>query len=131
MGWSEPCSSRVLVWSSRTELLTPLLTCYTFRRLLPDWFPFHPWRWWVHCRMVYLPTSYLYANKCQMPLSPFITDLREEIYVQKFSLINFAKHRSTVSRTDMKRPNSLIVSILNPVVRAWETYVRPNWLRIS
>ncbi len=81
--------------------------------------------------MVYLPTSYLYANKCQMPLSPFITDLREEIYVQKFSLINFAKHRSTVSRTDMKRPNSLIVSILNPVVRAWETYVRPNWLRIS
>jgi len=74
--------------------------------------------------MVYLPTSYLYANKCQMPLSPFVKDLRGEIYVQRFSLINFAEHRSTVAPTDMKRPNSLIVSIMNSVMRAWEAYYK-------
>lgn len=78
--------------------------------------------------MVYLPTSYLYANKCQMPLSPFIEDLREEIYVQPFSSINFTEHRSTVASADMKRPNSLVVSIMNPVLRAWEVYLRPLWL---
>ena len=78
--------------------------------------------------MVYLPTSYLYANKCQMPLSPFLIDLRKEIYIQKFSLIDFATHRSTVAATDMKKPNSLIIMIIHLVMRAWEAYIRPSWL---
>ncbi len=63
-----------------------------------------------------------------MPLSPFVKDLRGEIYVQRFSLINFAEHRSRVAPTDMQRPNSLIVSIMNSVMRAWEAYIRPSWL---
>lgn len=78
--------------------------------------------------MVYLPTSYLYANKSQIPLSHFIESLREEIYVQDFSSIDFAKHRCSVAPTDIKRPSSLIVNIMNPVMRTWETYMRPAWL---
>jgi cycloartenol synthase len=27
--------------------------------LLPRWFPFHPGKMWCHCRMVYLPMSYV------------------------------------------------------------------------
>jgi squalene cyclase len=27
--------------------------------LLPVWFPFHPAKMWCHCRMVYLPMSYV------------------------------------------------------------------------
>lgn len=27
--------------------------------LLPRWFPFHPGKMWCHCRMVYLPMSYM------------------------------------------------------------------------
>ena len=35
--------------------------------LLPQWFPFHPARLWCHCRMVYLPMSYIYGTKYIYP----------------------------------------------------------------
>lgn len=63
-----------------------------------------------------------------MPLNPLTKELRNEIYVQQFSLINFAEHRNTVAPTDRNRSNSLIIGILNPIVRLWETYMKPSWL---
>ena len=98
------------------------------RRLLPDWVPFHPWRWWVQCRVVYLPTSYLYANKCKMPLNPLLMELREEIYVLPYSSIDFVANSSTVAATDLKRPYTPLVRAMSTVMRAWEIYLRPSWL---
>ncbi|HXS17185.1 MAG TPA: prenyltransferase/squalene oxidase repeat-containing protein, partial [Polyangiaceae bacterium] len=37
--------------------------------LLPERLPFHPSRLWCHCRMVYLPMSYLYRRRCSSPNS--------------------------------------------------------------
>ncbi|OBT81831.1 hypothetical protein VE02_09348 [Pseudogymnoascus sp. 03VT05] len=96
--------------------------------LLPDWVPFHPWRWWVQCRVVYLPTSYLYANKCKMPLNPLLMELREEIYVLPYSSIDFVANSSTVAATDLKRPYTPLVRVMSTVMRAWEIYLRPSWL---
>lgn len=97
-------------------------------RLLPDWAPVHPWRWWVHCRVVYLPTSYLYANKCKMPLNTLLKDLRQEIYAQPYSSINFANHCNTVAQPDMKRAPTLFVKIINSALRFWEINLRSNWI---
>jgi lanosterol synthase len=47
------------------------------RRLLPEWLPFHPWRWWIHTRNVYIPMSYLYTVRYQAPVDDLITSLRE------------------------------------------------------
>ena len=94
-------------------------------RLLPNWVPFHPWRWWVHCRMVYIPTSFLYSNKCRMPMNPLLRELRNELYILPFSSINFRQHRNTVAATDIKRPPSRIVRLMNPLLRTWEAYLRP------
>ena len=129
MGGRKPCPSRVLVRViiNYKELIT-LIDVHCFRRLLPDWVPFHPWRWWIQCRVVYLPTSYLYANKCKMPLNTLLEELREEIYVQPFSSINFANHQNSVAPTDIKRPKSTILKVMDPVLACWETYVRPSWL---
>lgn len=66
--------------------------------LLPDWVPFHPWRWWVQCRVVYLPVSYLYANKVTKPLNPLLQSLRQEIFTRPFEEIDFqplSKHNSS------------------------------------
>ncbi|MCJ1405165.1 hypothetical protein MMC11_008391 [Xylographa trunciseda] len=63
-----------------------------------------------------------------MPLNPLLQELQNEIYVEPFSSIDFGKHRNTVAPTDLKRPNSIIVKLANPVIRAWETYARPLWL---
>ena len=43
--------------------------------LLPTRLPFHPSRLWCHCRMVYLPLSYLYGKRHAARLSPIIEEL--------------------------------------------------------
>ena len=97
-------------------------------RLLPNWMPNHPWRWFIHCRVVYLPMSFLYTNKCQMPMNSLIEELRNELYVQPFSSIDFQQHRNTVAATDIKRQPSMVVRLLNLLLRTWEAYLRPLWL---
>jgi squalene cyclase len=46
-------------------------------RLLPDWVPFHPHKWWIHTRTVYIPMSYLYGVRFKMPENDLILALRE------------------------------------------------------
>ena len=33
--------------------------------LFPEWLPVHPWRYWCHCRLVYLPMAYCYGFRIQ------------------------------------------------------------------
>lgn len=96
--------------------------------LLPDWVPLHPWRWWVQCRVVYLPTSYLYSKRFTIPLNPLLLQIREEIFTQKFSEIDFSVHKSTVAARDIKRPHSRLLKVINAGLRVWETYLQPSWL---
>lgn len=72
--------------------------------------------------------SFLYANKCKMDLNPFLRRLREELYVEPFSLIDFTGHRNTVALSDIKQPQAPILNYLNMGLRMWETYARPQWL---
>lgn len=125
MGRCKPSTSRLVVSSLILRLSHADNEIF---RLLPDWVPIHPWRWWVQCRVVYLPTSYLYANKCKMPLNPLMEELRQEIYVQPYSSIIFADHCSTVAKTDMKRAPTFFVQIMNPAMKIWENYLRPTWI---
>lgn len=46
-------------------------------RLLPDWVPFHPHRWWIHVRTVYVPMCYLYGIKFKAEENDLIRALRE------------------------------------------------------
>jgi hypothetical protein len=48
-------------------------------RLLPDWLPFHPHRWWIHVRTVYVPMSYLYGVRFKMEENDLILSLRQVI----------------------------------------------------
>ena len=53
-------------------------------RLLPKWLPFHPSRWWIHTRTVYVPMSYLYGVRFKAAEDPLILALREvgtQLYV--------------------------------------------------
>jgi lanosterol synthase len=45
--------------------------------LLPEWLPFHPHRWWIHTRNVYIPMSYLYTVRFTAPVDELILSLRE------------------------------------------------------
>lgn len=46
-------------------------------RIMPDWLPFHPHRWWVHMRAVFLPMSYIYGIRYQIEENDLILSLRE------------------------------------------------------
>jgi len=69
--------------------------------LLPRWAPMHPGRMWCHCRMVYLPMSYLYGKRVQVPADPLVLALRTELYDGRYPQIDWAASRGRVGATDI------------------------------
>ncbi len=72
--------------------------------LLPEWMPLHPSRYWVHCRMVYLPMSYLCGKRFVTPQSPLLRAIRDELYEQPYEQIDWKKARHRVAPTDSYAP---------------------------
>ncbi|KAL6722334.1 Lanosterol synthase (Oxidosqualene--lanosterol cyclase) [Lecanora helva] len=98
--------------------------------LLPDWVPFAPWRWWIHMRMVFLPMSFIYSTKFVFPSNPLIRQIREEIYTEPHSSINFASHRNNISPRDNYHPKSWLLTIINWIlVFLWNPYLRTHSLK--
>ncbi|KAL1847267.1 hypothetical protein VTK73DRAFT_10385 [Phialemonium thermophilum] len=93
--------------------------------LLPDWVPFHPWRWWIHMRMVFLPMSYLWSKRWQAEETDTIRALRGELFVEPWDRIDWAAHRNTIAPTDNYHPKSWLLNALNTVLaRVWNPYLR-------
>lgn len=63
-----------------------------------------------------------------MALNPLLEDLRKEIFIDAFSSIQFSEHCSTVASSDIKRPPSAVLELLNPLLRFWDTYIKPAWI---
>ncbi|KAL8495119.1 hypothetical protein ACS0TY_019331 [Phlomoides rotata] len=62
--------------------------------LLPYILPIHPGRMWCHCRMVYLPMSYLYGKRFVGPLTPTVLSLRKELFTVPYHEIDWNRARS-------------------------------------
>jgi lanosterol synthase len=98
--------------------------------LLPDWLPFAPWRWWIHVRMVYLPSSFIYSKRWTMPETQLIQELRQEIFTEPYEKINFAAHRNSICPRDNYHPKSLFLNMANwALANVWNPYIRPNWIK--
>lgn len=117
------------------KLWLSVLNCYKYEGmnpvppelwLLPKWVPFHPWRWWIHCRMVYLPMGYLYSKKWAYPANDLIKSLREEIYTQDFNTIDFSVQRNNIAPAEIYHPHSYVLDALNHVLVAWRKWVCPE-----
>lgn len=70
----------------------------------------HPGRFWCHCRMVYLPMSYLYGVRaCPKFTNPhkwrLIHTLRTEIFVEAFDDIDWNKARNQCAKEDLYYPH--------------------------
>jgi len=96
--------------------------------LFPKWLPVHPSRYWCHSRMVYLPMAYCYAQRIQVPENDLILSLREEIYNEDFSSINWAQQRDHVCEKDCYTRQSPILKWMNGFTNGYEK-IRPQWLR--
>lgn len=95
-------------------------------RLLPDWVPITPWRWWIHMRQVFLPMSFIGSHRFSHPPNDLTRQLREEIYTQPYATINFAAHRNTICPRDNYHPKTLILRLIFwLVVNIWDPFLRP------
>ncbi|KAK4587607.1 hypothetical protein RGQ29_018854 [Quercus rubra] len=67
--------------------------------LLPSFLPMYPAKMWIYCRLVYLPFSYLYGKRFVGPITPLILQLREELYTQPYSEVNWGKARHQCAKS--------------------------------
>jgi squalene/oxidosqualene cyclase-like protein len=70
--------------------------------------------------MVYLPMSYIYAEKVVEEISPLIKELRNELYIQKYENIDFTKHRNSISSLDLYIPQTNLLKIINFFTNTYE-----------
>ncbi|CAF3793149.1 unnamed protein product [Adineta steineri] len=108
------CVLGVMPWEGVNSLFPELW-------LLPEWLPVHPSRYWCHCRMVYLPMSYVYAKKIVGEITPLIKELRNELYIEKYHEIDFTKHRNSISSLDLYTPQTYLLKILNIFTNTYES----------
>ncbi|KAL6985034.1 CRISPR-associated protein 1, variant 2 [Sarracenia purpurea var. burkii] len=80
--------------------------------LVPYILPFHPGRMWCHCRMVYLPMSYLYGKRFVGPITPTVLALRKELYTVPYHEIDWNKARNQCAKEDLYYPHPLVQDIL-------------------
>jgi len=94
-------------------------------RLLPDWVPIAPWRWWIHMRQVFLPMSWIWSKRWSYQLTPLTKDLRDELFTQPYASINFAAHRNSIAKSDNYHPKTWVLNTINAIlVNVWTPYLR-------
>ncbi|KAJ7224460.1 terpenoid cyclases/protein prenyltransferase alpha-alpha toroid [Mycena pura] len=99
--------------------------------LLPDWIPFHPHKWWIHTRNVYIPMSYLYGVRFKMPENDLILALREELYPENYYSIDWPAQRNNVAEVDLYAPHTTLLDMLNSVLAMYESCTLPPLRRAA
>ncbi len=89
--------------------------------LLPTRLPFHPSRLWCHCRMVYLPLSYLYGTRSAAAPSPVLEQLRQELYPQGYARIAWDRVRDEVAPSDDLSPRSALLEVASRWMLGFES----------
>ncbi|PRQ51839.1 putative cycloartenol synthase [Rosa chinensis] len=78
-------------WSGNNPLPPEVWLC-------PYSLPVHPGRMWCHCRMVYLPMSYLYGKRFVGPITPTIQSLRKELYTVPYHEVDWNEARNLCAK---------------------------------
>ncbi|OMO57895.1 Prenyltransferase/squalene oxidase [Corchorus olitorius] len=95
--------------------------------LLPKFLPIHPGKMLCYCRLIYMPMSYLYGKKFVGKITGLIEQLRQELYNQPYTEINWNAARNTVAKEDLYYPHPLIQDLLwgflhhvaEPILTRW------------
>lgn len=80
--------------------------------LLPYFLPVHPGRMWCHCRMVYLPMSYIYGKRFVGPITSTVLSLRKELYTVPYNKVDWDKARNDCAKEDLYYPHNFIQDVL-------------------
>ncbi|KAI0924004.1 hypothetical protein AcW1_006791 [Taiwanofungus camphoratus] len=93
--------------------------------LLPNALPFHPHRWWIHTRTVYIPMSYLFGIRYKMEENDLILSLRQELYPENYYHIDWPAQRNNVCKADLYAPHTRIFDFLYSLLGVYENCALP------
>ncbi len=93
----------------------------------PKWIPFHPGKYWCHNRMIFLPMSYCFGKKVTTKKTPFIEELREELYVTPYSEINWKKARRKACEKDIFNPIHKWYRRASHIINGYEKIHSKRW----
>lgn len=80
-------------------------------------------------RQVFLPMSFIASKHFSFSSTPLTLQLREELYIQPYSSINFASHRNSIASTDNYHPKTWILNTINwALVNIWNPLLRTSYL---
>ncbi|XP_034696745.1 cycloartenol synthase-like [Vitis riparia] len=92
-------------WSGNNPLPPEVWLC-------PYILPIHPGRMNCHCRMVYLPMSYIYGKRFVGPITPTVISLRNELYIVPYQEVDWNQARNQCAKEDLYYPHPLVQDIL-------------------
>ncbi|KAL8208386.1 hypothetical protein R6Q57_007798 [Mikania cordata] len=69
--------------------------------ILPSFLPMHPAKMWCFCRLVYMPMSYLYGRRFVGPITPLVIQLRDGLYIEPYSEINWKSTRHLCAKVKL------------------------------
>ena len=72
----------------------------------------HPGRFWCHCRMVYLPMSYVYGKRGTCKMTPLVAEIKQELYPIPYDEIDWNAARNLIAKEDLYYPHPLIQDVL-------------------
>ncbi|KAJ0074529.1 hypothetical protein Patl1_37603 [Pistacia atlantica] len=93
----------------------------------PSFLPIHPAKLLSHCRLTYMPMSYLYGKRFVGPITPLILQLREELYNEPYNNINWSKMRHLCAKEDVYYPRTLIQTVLWDVLHTTAEPILTSW----
>jgi len=82
----------------------------------------HPGRYWCHCRMVYLPMSYIYGKRATCAPTALTRALREELYPGPYAAVDWDGARNLCAPEDLYYPHPWVQDVL------WWGFARLEWL---
>ncbi|XP_067326008.1 lanosterol synthase isoform X2 [Anolis sagrei] len=90
--------------------------------LFPSWMPAHPSTLWCHCRQVYLPMAYCYGRRLIAEEDELILSLRQELYVQDYSTIDWPAQKNNVAPGDIYTPHSWLLTVTYAILNTYERF---------
>ncbi|KAH9840136.1 terpene synthase [Rhodofomes roseus] len=99
--------------------------------LFPDLTPFHPHKWWIHTRTVYIPMSYLYSLRWKMEENDLILALREELYPQNYYSIDWPAQRNNICHVDLYAPHTALFDFLYSILNTYEPCAAPPLRKLA
>ncbi|KAK9404215.1 lanosterol synthase-like [Crotalus adamanteus] len=99
-----------------------VLEPHIWGKLLPTWVPGHPSTYWCHARHILLATTYCQLSRLSAEEDELIRSLRQELYVEDYSSIDWPAQKKYISEADLQAPHTLVLDVLFALFNLYDRY---------